>query len=469
MACGGDDGPTGPPAGLRMSFTVQPTNSVTQEPITPAVQLVIQDPEGNIVATATDTVKLILITNAGGGVLSGTRSVAAVQGVATFADLEIDAPGSNYTIVADAPGRSAVSDPFTIASAFLSFAQVSAGGGHTCAVTALGTAYCWGANHSGQLGDGSTVERVTPVPVAGSLGFASVAAGFSHTCGVTSGGAAYCWGENEDGQLGDGTTDDRSSPVPVAGGVSFAAVSTGFAHTCGVTAAGAAYCWGANGGWLGDGTTTRRLTPTPVSGGLSFAAVSAGLLHSCGVTFARAAYCWGRSDGGALGDNSIEDRLTPHPVNGGLSLVAVSTGAYATCGTGAGGAAYCWGYNAFGQLGEGSTNLRPQPALVTGGLTFTAVSIHEHSCGVTSADLYCWGRNVEGQLGLGATDTVAHRVPVRVLGGLSFASVSAGQLHTCGVTTTGAAYCWGHNGVGQAGDGSGVAERVAPARVLAVP
>src|SRR3989449_9469092 len=92
--------------------------------------------------------------------------------------------------------------------------------------------------------------------------FARVSAGGAHTCGVTSGGAAYCWGSKGDGELGDGTTADRLSPVPVAGGVSFAAVSAGFAHTCGVTAGGAAYCWGYNGsGGRGDRAPTPRGPP----------------------------------------------------------------------------------------------------------------------------------------------------------------------------------------------------------------
>src|SRR5207249_10259968 len=102
------------------------------------------------------------------------------------------------------------------------FARVSAGGAQTCGVTPGSAAYCWGYNGDGELGDGTTTDRSSPVLVAGGVSFAAVSAGgraggINHTCGVTSAGAAYCWGDNFYGQLGDATTTDRSSPVLVAG------------------------------------------------------------------------------------------------------------------------------------------------------------------------------------------------------------------------------------------------------------
>jgi alpha-tubulin suppressor-like RCC1 family protein len=91
--------------------------------------------------------------------------------------------------------------------------------------------------------------------------------GFFHTCGETTQNRAYCWGDNSSGQLGDGTTTRRLTPVAVAGGLFFSQVSAG-AATCGRTPAAVAYCWGYNGeGAVGDGTTTTRLRPVPVAGG----------------------------------------------------------------------------------------------------------------------------------------------------------------------------------------------------------
>ena len=149
------------------------------------------------------------------------------------------------------------------------FAALSAGVLQNCGLTAAGAAYCWGSNLFGQVGDRTKTTRSTPALVAAPAGvsFAAVSAGGGHTCGITAAGAAYCWGRNSSGDLGDGTTTDRLSPALVAApaGVSFTAVSAGGDHTCGVTAAGAVYCWGSNSrGQLGDGTTTERLTPVRV-------------------------------------------------------------------------------------------------------------------------------------------------------------------------------------------------------------
>src|SRR2546426_698553 len=193
------------------------------------------------------------------------------------------------------------------------FAKMSAGGAHTCGVTSGGAAYCWGSNGDGELGDGTTADRLSPVPVAGDVSFAAVSAGDGgDTCGVPAGGAAYCWGYNYFGQLGDGTTTDRSSPVLVGGGVSFAAVSTGGSHTCGVPAGGAAYCWGWNYyGQLGDGTTTNRSSPVLVAGSGGLAAVSAGGAHTWGGADGGAADCWCMKDSGELGDGTTSDRARP--------------------------------------------------------------------------------------------------------------------------------------------------------------
>jgi alpha-tubulin suppressor-like RCC1 family protein len=199
---------------------------------------------------------------------------------------------------------------------------VSAGYYHNCGLGMDALIYCWGANFDGQLGDGTTTDRLTPTVIRGGRSFRQVRAGPTNTCGVTTTNAAYCWGTNRYGQIGNGTSGyaaRRVTPTAVLGGLQFTAVTPGGGHTCGVTTGDRAYCWGHNAfGQLGDGTTTKRLTPVAVSGGLNFKpGVSTGYSHTCGVTTGGEAYCWGfNASGGQLGDGTTTNRSTPVAVVG---------------------------------------------------------------------------------------------------------------------------------------------------------
>lgn len=163
--------------------------------------------------------------------------------------------------------------------------------------------------------------------------------------------------------------------------------------------------------------------------------------------------------GGTSGSASL---TVPPP----LVMTAISAGTDQTCALAAGGDAYCWGLNGYGQLGSGngSADYSPVPVGVVGALTWAVISAgFWHTCGLTaSGAAYCWGRNDNGKLGTGSTNGSA--VPVRVAGGFTFTAVSAASLHTCGLNTSGAAYCWGWNGLGQLGDGAG-ADRSTPVPV----
>jgi alpha-tubulin suppressor-like RCC1 family protein len=317
-----------------------------------------------------------------------------------------------------------------------------------------GVTECWGSNQFGKLGDGTTVvSRSTPVVVLGGLTLETLAVGYHHACGLDSGGTAYCWGLNGSGTLGDGTTTSRPTPTAVAGGLAFKQLAANESHTCGITTSGIAYCWGGNlFGQLGVSSGFQSKTPIAVSTELTFHSVTAGGGHTCALTGYGAAYCWGQNLSGQLGDGTTTQRLTPVPVQGGLTFAELTAGDLHTCGRTPAGKAYCWGSG--GNLGSGPPPVDHQvPVEVLGDLSFRSLAAGaNHTCGITGSGVaYCWGFNLYGQLGQAGDDAQA---PVEVSGGLAFAVLAGGGRHTCGLTTTEEAYCWGDNFFGELGNGT---------------
>jgi hypothetical protein len=148
-----------------------------------------------------------------------------------------------------------------------SYRQVSSGYDHACAVTTEGEARCWGVNGNGRLGRGTsdTLGYAAPAPVATSVRFRTVSAGTGYTCALATDRRALCWGLNTWGQLGDGSTTDRLVPTPVLSSRRFVAVSAGDTHVCATTDEGAAFCWGDNRrGQLGNGVTAASSVPVRV-------------------------------------------------------------------------------------------------------------------------------------------------------------------------------------------------------------
>ena len=340
----------------------------------------------------------------------------------------------------------------------LTFSMVSIGGSHSCGVTTDSRAYCWGDNSQGELGDGSTTDRSKPVLVAGGLRFSSVSAGNIYTCGLTTLKKAYCWGSNGLGQLGDGTTTERHTPVAVKGGLVFRQIRPGTQHTCGATTTNVGYCWGWNPyGQLGNGSTDTRLTPTRVAGSLKFLRVIAGGRHSCGLTTTNRAFCWGDGSEGQIGDGKTYLRYTPRAVAGGLAFKQLVAGGGHSCGVTTADRAYCWGMNDRGQLGIGTRATESLvPTAVAGGHHFAGVSpAFAHTCGVTTQQvMLCWGWNLYGQLNVDPVFYTKILSPISVRGTFTSVGGGLGHSHTCGVSTSGTAYCWGANFDGQLGDGT---------------
>ncbi|NNK49067.1 MAG: hypothetical protein HKP01_09365 [Gemmatimonadetes bacterium] len=345
----------------------------------------------------------------------------------------------------------------------IEFQSLTAGYFHSCGLTPAGTAYCWGGNTWGTLGDGSLTASNRPVRVAGGHRFEAIEAGAGHTCGVTNSGQVYCWGLNDEGQAGaDWVTRGIVEPLPLPGSQFWVEVSAGHDHSCALTNTGVAWCWGDNvTGHLGSGDPINRsFQPVLVASPVAFTTVVAGYYQSCALAESGQMYCWGRNDQGQIGDGSSQNRFTPVPVAGDLTFRALGGGDAFMCGITTGGSTWCWGSNRNGELGDPNLPNQVVPVEVDGlpelrrvygaGGAFTLPSAPAYACGLTaSGEAWCWGGTIRGGLWEGPTDG-----PVRVESGIRFRNLGLGAEHLCGVTSEGWAFCGGANYAGQLGDGT---------------
>jgi alpha-tubulin suppressor-like RCC1 family protein len=306
--------------------------------------------------------------------------------------------------------------------------------------------------------------------------FQLVSSADDYTCGFTNLGRGYCWGVGDLGQLASAADSScfDASDFPLRGGpgaaydctlapkrfsgppLEFAAIESGTTSACGITKDKLVYCWGDDEfGQIGNGLKGGGAQPSLATVAQErFDAITVGGAHACALNLAGQAYCWGNDLSGQLGDRRLVKSTTPIPVFGNLTFTAISAGGNHTCGISSG-QAYCWGQNNLGQLGTGATSAIPtqEPVPVAGGQTFVAISAgRDHTCGVTTGGAaLCWGANDSLQVG-GTTAGLPIATPSSASVG-SFSSISAGEFHTCALTTSGAISCWGLNRWAQLGNG----------------
>lgn len=340
---------------------------------------------------------------------------------------------------------------------------------HTAWLNKDGDLYMAGLNDKGQLGNGDTTSRSSPVAVLGSIAFQKVKCGEKFTVALDWQGNAYAWGINTNGQLGVGDVTARSSPVAVLGGLTFTDIDVGQQHVLAITSGGALYAWGLNtNGGLGVGDVTPRSSPVAVLGGLTFADFSAGTLSSAAVTTGGAGYAWGLNDNGQLGHGNVTPKSSPVAVLGGLTLSKIALGSSASSAhmlmVTTGGAAYACGANANGQLGVGDVTSRSSPVAVLGGITFADVDgATLASMGITSAGIaYGWGNGPRAGLNSGSNFSS----PIAVVGGITWSQLALGSVVGTGISTSPyTGYAFGTNADGQLAIGTVVANS-SPAAIL---
>lgn len=247
------------------------------------------------------------------------------------------------------------------------WATLSSGDLHSCGVKVDGTLWCWGSQANGQIGDGTlSTTYYNPKQVGAGTDWQEISAGATSACGIKTNGTAWCWGDDGSGQLGNGaaTAGNQTSPTQLDNTEKWARISVGGSHACGIKLDGSAWCWGSDSdGQLGNrpDITADQVSPVHVDGPDNWVDISAGATHTCGVRMDGSAWCWGNYLNGRLGLGTISDDVkTPQRVMGGGSWIAVDAGGTMTCGLQRSGSAWCWGSDANGQLGNGATETADQ-------------------------------------------------------------------------------------------------------------
>jgi alpha-tubulin suppressor-like RCC1 family protein len=334
------------------------------------------------------------------------------------------------------------SSPVSVVNGFTDWSQVSACN-QSLGVRNNGTLWAWGCNTFGQLGDNTTVSKSSPVSVVG--GFTDwcwISTGTNFSQGIRQNGTAWGWGSGSSGKLGDGTIVDKSSPVSVIGGFTdWCQLSVGNSHTNALRSTGSAWGWGFNNcGQIGDGTVTTRTSPVSVVGGFTdWCQISSGNYFSLAVRQNGTAWGWGCNGEGRLGDNTVVNKSSPVSVVGDFTdWCQTSAGDKSSLAVRQNGTAWAWGCATSGRLGDNTAVSKSSPVSVVGGFTdWCQVSAGvSHSLALrTNGTAWGWGANGSGQLG--TNNTTSRSSPVSVVGGFTtWAEVRAGASFSLGRTIT---------------------------------
>jgi len=301
-----------------------------------------------------------------------------------------------------------------------SIKAIMGGESHNFALKNDGTVWAWGWNKMHQLGDGTTIDRYTPVQVSGLTSIIALGGRGYHSLALKSDGTVWAWGWNTSGQLGDGTILTQTVPVQVVGLLNPAAITGGGFFSLALMPDHTLRAWGRNQyGQLGDKTTVERHSPVPVdvtSGLTNTIGVSAGWFHAVALSWDHTVWTWGDNKNGRLGDGSTNNSSVPVYVSGLSDVIQVSAGDCSTAALKSDGTVWTWGCNESGELGDGTFTERPTPVQVKGLTGVIAIAARDyHNLAIKSdGSVWGWGADDHGQLGDNATSS-GRNTPVQVI------------------------------------------------------
>lgn len=366
---------------------------------------------------------------------------------------------------------------FTFAAEPFTALTVEAGLAHTIALKNDGTVWTWGRNDLGQLGDGTTTDRYTPVQVSGLSSIVAIAAGGSHTVALKNDGSVWAWGNNEHGQLGDGTEIERSTPVQVKNLDHIIAIDAGDCQTIALKNDGTVWIWGnSKHCWLSNGSIMGSKTPVQIPSLSDIVDIAAGINHAIALKKDGTVWAWGWNNFGQLGNGPFfEDRSIPVQVlyinnvraidaswNYSIALLDVE-GPFSI----SNGMVFAWGQNQndhlyLDRMGNQST---PMPVIgINNVIEFSAGSTHIVAL-KSNGTVWTWGSNTYGEMGVGRAEDDACYSPGPVKNLNNVATVTAGGYHSVAIKKDGTVWAWGWNEGGQLGDGTTI-DRYIPVQVM---
>ena len=452
---------------------------------------------------------ITFISNGGSSVQSITQDFASAVVAPTnptrsgysFLGWFIDEALTNaYTFTTMPSQNQTLYAKWTILFSFLEFSSSHS----SSALTQSGRVFMWGLNDYGQLGDGSTENKVFPNEITSQFVLSngdkiiSVNLGAAHSSALTSTGRVFMWGRNSSGRLGDGTTSDISVPFEItsqfelSNGDKIISVNLGAAHSSALTSTGRVFMWGRNSsGQLGDGTILDKSVPFEItsqfalSNGDKIISVTLGESHSSALTSTGRVFMWGTNSSGELGlDHSINLIKVPNEISSGYfsltegeTIISLFLKHHRSSALTSNGRVFMWGSNVYGELGDASNINKNRPTEISSHfllsendkIVFLSLGVVHSSALSSTGRVFTWGYNGYGELGDGTI--INKNLPNEITNqfllsdGQKIISLTLGSFYSSALTNDGRVFMWGYNEIGQLGDGT-LNNRVIPIKII---